>query len=65
MVRHATHNDRLATKLVQNAAQLVVQFFPEQLVTRKRAAVFRGKDHMNQNFGEGLGHGVSMNDMPV
>jgi len=52
VVFHTANNNGLAIKLVQNAANVAVQFFAKTFVAQKRTAVFRGKNRVNQNFCE-------------
>lgn len=57
MVLDTANNDGLAIEVVQNAAEVEVQFFAEILIAEKWSAFLGGKNGVNQNFGERLWHG--------
>jgi hypothetical protein len=43
-------------------SKVAVQFFAQSFLTQEWAAVFGRENSVNQNFGEGLGHGLKMQE---
>ena len=60
MVFHAAHDHRRAVEAVEGAAEVTVHFVAEGAVAQERAAFLGGENDMEQNLGEGLGHGPKM-----
>lgn len=53
-------DDGLAVEIRENAAEVAVEFVPQQLVAQERPTIFGGEDGMDQDLGEGLGHAETM-----
>ena len=56
MVLDAAYDDGLAVEVGKNAAEVALEFVAERGVAQERAAVFGGKDGMNEDLGQGLRH---------
>lgn len=56
----AADDDRWTIEPGQDAAEVTVEFVAEGFVTEEGAAVFGGEDGVDEDFGEGLGHGRRM-----
>ena len=57
MVFDAANNNGLAIEVGQDSAEISVQFFAQWFVAQKWAAVFGGKDRVNQIFASDCGMG--------
>jgi len=51
MVLDTAHHERLAIQLIDDSANITVQFGSQDSVAQKRPALFRGKDHVDEDFG--------------
>jgi len=64
MVRYTAYAQNRTIKTVTCAAQVLVQFFANKLVTEKWLPIFRGEDDVNIDLGERLGHGSGLDGTP-
>jgi len=60
MIFHPGNDKWLAVVLRQDAANILMQFSPENLVAQIRPAVFGRENGVHQNLGERLGHDAMM-----
>jgi hypothetical protein len=56
VILDSSGNDGRAIKFVKNPANVSVHFITNDTVAEKRAAIFGGEHHMEENFREGLWH---------
>ena len=65
MILHAADDERLATEVREDAAEVAVEFLAEQLVTKERAAILGREDRVQEDLCERLRHGVSVVGPPA
>ena len=57
VVFDAADDDWLGTAVGEDAAEVSVRLSAQVAIMEEGVAVFGGEDHVDQDFGEGLGHG--------
>ena len=60
MVFHTTHDQGWTSEGFANATQLCMELVTDGFVAKPGSTLFRGKDQVNVDGGEGLGHGVAL-----
>ena len=64
MIFHPADDDGLAIVIGKDSADVAMQFVPQRFIAQERAAFLGGKNGMNQDLGEGLGHGLMIHRIP-
>ena len=52
VILDATYDDWLTIQIVQDTAEITMQFFTHCAVAQERAAIFRGKHRVNEDLGK-------------
>lgn len=60
MILHTSNDNRLATLFLENTTKNTMQFVAKFGINKKRLAILRGEDCVNQYFGERLWHNRTM-----
>ena len=60
MVFDPPDHDGLAVELLKYSAEIAMEFFPHHRITEERTAILGGKDGMQEDFRERLGHGPKL-----
>jgi uncharacterized glyoxalase superfamily protein PhnB len=59
MILNSTDFDRVAFQIFQNSGHVAIDFYPNVFRAKKRSPILGGKDRMNKQSGERLGHVIT------
>ena len=63
MIRNTPHNNWLTILRRQNAAQIPVQFVPQNRIPQERSTLFSGENGMEEDFCQRLRHWTILGDI--